>query len=279
MAGIAFDGLAHVGISPCGFHRRSSFPRFSRLCAPFIRKWSTPNSSPRCFLSTPLRPGNHLDCGTRGHHFHRHPGFPRWPSCCRGFLDWGESGSSCPEVGTVASRRAKALGTVLKKPPVLLVTVVGFLLIGSAAAVEVAVVSRLSATTTRRRFVLAIWALGSLIGGLALGHVQIGPWALAPAWQRCLLGLALAGLIARFLVDCHRPADCRCGIAPALAVMFAIVSSSVKFSDTAEAYGWMGSGQLIGAAAGSALPGSPSTGWGATGGFVTAIAFGASGFW
>ena len=38
------------------------------------------------------------------------------------------------------------------------------------------------------------------------------------------------------------------GIAPALAVMFAIVSSSVKFSDTAEAYGWVGTGQLIGAA-------------------------------
>ena len=30
------------------------------------------------------------------------------------------------------------------------------------------------------------------------------------------------------------------GIAPVLAVMFAIVSASVKFSDTAEAYGWLG---------------------------------------
>jgi MFS family permease len=45
------------------------------------------------------------------------------------------------------------------------------------------------------------------------------------------------------------------GIAPALAVIFAIVSSSVKFSDTAEAYGWVGTGQLIGAALGSALAG------------------------
>ena len=45
------------------------------------------------------------------------------------------------------------------------------------------------------------------------------------------------------------------GIAPALAVMFAIISSSVRFSDTAEAYGWAGTGQLIGAAIGSAIAG------------------------
>ena len=42
-------------------------------------------------------------------------------------------------------------------------------------------------------------------------------------------------------------------IAPALAVMFAIISSSVRFSDTAEAYGWAGTGQLIGAAIGKTL--------------------------
>ncbi len=47
------------------------------------------------------------------------------------------------------------------------------------------------------------------------------------------------------------------GIAPALAVMFSIVSASVKFSDTAEAYGWVGTGQLIGAALGSAARGIP----------------------
>ena len=55
------------------------------------------------------------------------------------------------------------------------------------------------------------------------------------------------------------------GIAPALAVMFAIVSASVKFSDTAEAYGWVGTGQLIGAALGSALAGFLIDGYGARG--------------
>ena len=51
-------------------------------------------------------------------------------------------------------------------------------------------------------------------------------------------------------------------------MIFAIVSSSVKFSDTAEAYGWVGTGQLIGAALGSA-----------TVGFMIAIFGPIDGFW
>jgi len=60
--------------------------------------------------------------------------------------------------------------------------------------------------------------------------------------------------------------------------MFAIVSSSVKFSDTAEAYGWMGSGQLIGAALGSAIAGFAIDGFGPTGGFIAASIFAFLGF-
>ena len=45
------------------------------------------------------------------------------------------------------------------------------------------------------------------------------------------------------------------GLAPALGVMSAIVSSSVRFSDTAEAYGWTNTGQLVGVALGAALAG------------------------
>jgi MFS family permease len=68
------------------------------------------------------------------------------------------------------------------------------------------------------------------------------------------------------------------GIAPALAVIFAIVSSSVKFSDTAEAYGWVGTGQLIGAAVGSATAGFLIDANGAIGGFWAATSFALLGF-
>jgi len=52
---------------------------------------------------------------------------------------------------------------------------------------------------------------------------------------------------------------------------------SVKFSETAEAYGWINTGQLIGAAAGSAVAGFLIDGVGATGAYVAATAFCAAG--
>ena len=176
-----------------------------------------------------------------------------------------------PELGTVKIPLSKSkMGTVLKKPPVLLATVVGFLLIGSAAAVEVAVVSVFGHGGPQAGIILSIWAFGSVVGGLALGHVPIGPWALAVRMGVVFIGMALAGIILDFWWIAGALLIAGIGIAPALAVMFAIVSSSVKFSDTAEAYGWMGSGQLIGAALGSAVAGFAIDAYGSVGGFVAA---------
>lgn len=64
------------------------------------------------------------------------------------------------------------------------------------------------------------------------------------------------------------------GIAPALAVLSAVTTASVKFSDTAEAFGWVGTGQLIGAAVGSAVTGFLIDGpGGVTAAYVAAAAF------
>ncbi|MCI0156225.1 MFS transporter [Leifsonia shinshuensis] len=187
---------------------------------------------------------------------------------------------SSPEVGRVRIPRSKRrFGVVLARPPVLLATVVGFLLIGSCAAVEAGVVANFGEGSPFAGIVLAIWSLGSLVGGLAFGHVPIGPWATARrmlivfvgvvistfmlwSWWGLSLSLIIAGL----------------GIAPALAVLFAIVSASVKFSDTAEAYGWVGTGQLIGAALGSALAGFLIDANGPVGAFWAAGAFALVGF-
>ena len=60
--------------------------------------------------------------------------------------------------------------------------------------------------------------------------------------------------------------------------MFAMTSASVRFSETAEAYGWIGTGQLIGAAAGSAVAGFLVDGVGPTGAYIAAAAFAVAGF-
>ena len=45
------------------------------------------------------------------------------------------------------------------------------------------------------------------------------------------------------------------GTAPSIAAISSVIAGSVSFADTAEAYGWITTGQLIGAAVGSALAG------------------------
>jgi MFS family permease len=183
-----------------------------------------------------------------------------------------------PEVGRVRIPRSKrTFGKVLLRPPVLLSTVVGFLLVGSCAAIEAGVVSNFGEGSPLGGTVLAIWAVASLVGGLAFGHLPVSPWALARRMIVIVVGAVLAALAFEFWTLSGALLVAGIGIAPCLAVMFAMVSASVKFSDTAEAYGWVGTGQLIGAAAGSAVAGFLIDAAGSTGAFWVATAFAALG--
>ena len=179
-----------------------------------------------------------------------------------------------PEVGRVRIPRSRRkMGAVLRRPPVLLATVVGFLLIGASAAVEVGVVATFDQGSAEAGTVLAIYAAGSLVGGLAFGHMPISPWALARRMFIVFVGMSLASLFLGFWWLSVTLFIAGLGIAPALAVMFSIVSASVKFSETAEAYGWVGTGQLIGAALGSAAAGFLIDLNGAAGAFWVGIVF------
>ena len=178
---------------------------------------------------------------------------------------------SSPELGRVRIPRSRRkLGVVLGRPPVLLATAVGFLLVGACAAVEAGVVAAFGHDGAEAGIVLAIFSIGSLAGGLLLGHVPIGPWATARRMFMIFAGMALAAFVMDFWWLSVTLFIAGIGIAPALAVLFAIVSASVKFSDTAEAYGWVGTGQLIGAALGSAVAGFLIDGFGPQGAFLAA---------
>lgn len=161
-----------------------------------------------------------------------------------------------PEVGRVRIPRSRRrFGAVLTRPPVLVVTAVGFLVVGSCAAIEAGVVATFGEQGADSGIILAIWAVSSLLGGLFFGHLPVGPWALARRVLVVFIGAALAILAFEFWTLAITLVIAGLCLAPALAVMFSAVSASVKFSDTAEAYGWVGTGQLIGAAAGSAIAG------------------------
>lgn len=183
--------------------------------------------------------------------------------------------AASPEVGRVRIPRSRRrFGVVLLRPPVALVTVVGFLVIASVAAVEASVPAAFGTDDPVSGVVLAIWSLASLAGGIALGGVPMRPWSLALRILVVTIGVALTplavgsgfvGLTAALVVS-------GLGIAPALATMSAIVSSSVRFSDTAEAYGWTNTGQLVGVALGAALAGQAIDALGPAAAFATSAA-------
>lgn len=183
-----------------------------------------------------------------------------------------------PEVGRVRIPRSRrTIGKVLVKPPVMLATVIGFLLIGACSAVEAGVVGTFGHEGVEAGVVLAIFAVGSLAGGLSFGHIPIGPWAMARRLTVVAAGLALSTVSLNVWWLGATLFLAGVGVAPALAVIFAMTSASVKFSETAEAYGWIGTGQLIGAAAGSAIAGFLIDGVGAQGAYWAAAAFAVAG--
>lgn len=178
------------------------------------------------------------------------------------------------EVGQVRIPRARRrMGAVLLRPTVMFATALGFLLVGAVAAAEAGVVATFGHDDASAGIALAVFAIGSLAGGLAFGHRQIDPWALARRMGIVLVGLAIAVLILELWWISLALFIAGVGIAPALAAMFTITSASVKFSETAEAYGWIGTGQLIGAAIGSALAGFMIDGFDAQGAYWVATAF------
>jgi MFS family permease len=179
-----------------------------------------------------------------------------------------------PEVGRVRIPRSRrAFGLVVLKPPVLLATVIGFLLIGACAAVEVGVVATFGHGGLEAGLVLAVFSVGSLAGGLAFGHIPIGPWAMARRLLIVTIGLSLTMLFLNAFWIGGTLLAAGIGVAPALAVLFAITTASVKFSETAEAFGWAGTGQLIGAAAGSAVAGLLIDSGGPRGAYLAAALF------
>ena len=173
-------------------------------------------------------------------------------------------------------RATGRFGKVLANPSVLLMTLASLLLIGSLAAMEAAVVAWFGEGSLLGGIILAISALGSMIGGLAIGQRPISPWSLPARMLVMTLGLVAAVLVSGFWGLALALFVAGLGTAPAVAAISSVIAGSVPFADTAEAYGWITTGQLIGAAVGSALAGIAidSLG-GGRGGMLASLAVGA----
>jgi MFS family permease len=177
-----------------------------------------------------------------------------------------------PEVGRVhLPRSRKRMGAILGRPTVLLSSLIGLIFVASFGAVEVGVVAAFDKTSLESGVVLAIFSVGSIIGGLLIGHRPVTAWSLTVRLAIVTIGTALTVFnqgafwlsVSLFIAGI--------GVAPALAVLYTMISATVKFSETAEAFGWLSTGTLVGVSLGAAAAGFAVDAFGSVGGLVVSL--------
>lgn len=146
------------------------------------------------------------------------------------------------------------LGGVLKNRTVFSLVIIGTLLVGSFSGVEVGTVAILDLSSAG--WVIASLSVGSMIGGFVMGPRARSKYALSKFMVLVVGGYLLAFVSpdnAWWLALCWFIAGL--GIAPILGLLSVSVSRVLKMGDTAEAYGWITTGQLMGYSAGAAVAG------------------------
>lgn len=149
----------------------------------------------------------------------------------------------------------RSFGKVLANPMVLLAMLASFFLIASSGAIEAALVGLWGHDNLNVGIALAVYSMGSFLGGILIGSRPIRRRSLAVRLTVVTIGVALSALLLTIQWMSFSLFVAGLGFAPSLAVTFALVSSSVRFSETAEAYGWVATALLIGGAVGSAIAG------------------------
>jgi len=156
--------------------------------------------------------------------------------------------------GAPIPRSSRRLGAVLKSRIVVVMIVVNMLFVGSFAGLEIGVVATVG--SGQAGVVIAMLSLGSVIGGLALGHRFKNSNALTLQLLIVLVGDLLIFFNAKnaiWIGICLFIAGI--GVALAFGTIGAIIGKAVRLDDTTEVYGWIGAGQNIGYGMGAAMAG------------------------
>jgi MFS family permease len=147
-------------------------------------------------------------------------------------------------------------GAVLRAAGVRRVVIAGVAVVAAFSAGEIAAVAFVSGSTasTSAGVVLAVWSLGSFLGGLAFGARARD---VAAALPLAAVGIGFAAVAAAPgpVVLTVLLFACGTAIAPALALLYDRLGTLAPAGSATEAFGWLASGSLAGAAGGAALGG------------------------
>ncbi|WP_435742070.1 MFS transporter [Nocardioides sp. SYSU DS0663] len=179
--------------------------------------------------------------------------------------------ASSPALGRrVATGTRGRFGRVLGHRSVFVAMATSAGLMASFTALEVGIVARYEHDPLMAGAVIAVPSAASLIGGLAWGHRRFDLRTLTAALLLVAVGTAAAGapvpapamLVALFVSGL--------GFAPALAAVYYMVSNVVDQLAAAEAFGWLQTAALVGAATGTSISGVAGEAHGPVGCFVVA---------
>jgi len=164
---------------------------------------------------------------------------------------------SNPEVkNTKFERPSGRLGTVLKSAIVRANVAMGFLIVGSFAGFEVGVVGVFANDRTMAGFVISMFSVGGIIGGLIFSHVHATKrsFAIFSAMLTSGFGLLLIAPTNPYWVGLCLVLS-GLGVPPFLGMLSAVISFALDSSDTSEAFGWVNTGQMVGYSFAAAITG------------------------
>lgn len=165
-----------------------------------------------------------------------------------------------------------SFGTVLKNRAVLLAVVASAALVASFMALEVGIVADLG--TVMAGVAIAVGSAGSLVGGLVFGHRRLGIAGVVAALTVVAGGTALFGVAGSLPLQFIALFFSGLGFAPALSVLYNMVSQETAAHAASEAFGWLTSAALVGGAIGTAIAGVATDAYGPTGAIVVSVLLG-----
>lgn len=175
--------------------------------------------------------------------------------------------------GDLRPRRGEGkatFGGVLANRAVLLAMIASLMLVASFMALEVGVVATLGREGMTAGLAIAVASVGSLIGGLTFGHRRLGLAGLVAALAIVAVGTALFAVVSNIWLQFGALFLSGLGFAPAMSVLYIMVSTEIAEKDATEAFGWLNSGALVGGALGTAVAGIATDVYGAIGPIVFA---------
>ncbi|KUI35516.1 MFS transporter [Mycobacterium sp. GA-2829] len=178
------------------------------------------------------------------------------------------------ELRPQTATKKTTFGRVLLNRAVVMAMVATLGLVAAFTALEVGVVAALGGHGVAAGVAIALASVGSLLGGLAFGHRQIGLVGVVAALALVVVGVALFGVLDDPVLRFASLFVSGVGFAPAMAALFHMVSVEVDEHLATEAFGWLNSAMLGGGAIGTAAAGVATQSHGVLGAIVVSAVLG-----